>query len=677
MSAICSRFFKKLPALSVAISIGLGTQPAFAANSQEELVPHDTQFYFGTGRPVAVDDLFSLLPDVFTEETISEFLPETGDSESQKKFLQLLADFVENPTTYTELWGLGDELQFSAYSIGLLPVLRIAADDKKFESAIFELEANGDLEFQKISHKGLDVRIIASQEESASEPTIDEPSAAEIKLAEDAVADVVEKSDVATEQLAEANANLEAAKAANDASGIASAANDIADAANQVAALQKQRNDLESDLSELNQKKLDAAKLKGGSDKSGPGLVVAADGTDIVVAFSYDAYDPDLLDQLLGLSKPEQSLAATGKLKDIRKDWNYGDEMALFVDFGLLAESFTGGDTEAARQLNKLKSFDNGMAADLDRLSQEPCKSEIRQMAAHWPMAVSGNRRFDVSEDRVRVDGHFAMLVEHELLRETLQLMRGVVPVSQSVSDAMLSLGLGLNVDDLPTLSAKVSELVGQLDYNCEAFTGLNELAANDISSMSLGAMVFSGMARGLKGLSFNLYDTDIDTESSSVPVKGVDAAIAIATEDPANLLQTMRLVPHLSILSDLPTDGTAMPLNDLLSVPVPDGVELFAAVKGKNVVIYTGEKATDFANRVGGSGNEGFLFTTINTEKILDKLSSVADALPAELSDDENIDSAMQLLEGYPRGSVSYKIDFTDKGIEVESASDIVRANK
>ena len=129
--------------------------------------------------------------------------------------------------------------------------------------------------------------------------------------------------------------------------------------------------------------------------------------------------------------------------------------------------------------------------------------------------------------------------------------------------------------------------------------------------------------------------------------------------------------------MSDLPTDGTAMSLNDLLSVPVPDGVELFAAVKGKNVVIYTGEKATDFANRVGGSGNEGFRFTTINTEKILDKLSSVADALPAELSDDENIDSAMQLLEGYPRGSVSYKIDFTDKGIEVESASDIVRANK
>ena len=79
----------------------------------------------------------------------------------------------------------------------------------------------------------------------------------------------------------------------------------------------------------------------------------------------------------------------------------------------------------------------------------------------------------------------------------------------------------------------------------------------------------------------------------------------------------------------------------------------------------------------MGGSGNEGLLFTTINTEKILDKLNSVVDSLPAELTDDENLNSAMQLMEGYPRGSISYKIDFTDRGIEIESASDITRADK
>ena len=109
-------------------------------------------------------------------------------------------------------------------------MLRIAADDRKFESAISRLETENDIEFQKISHKGIDVRIIAQEDKPSSEPKINEPSASEIKLAEDTVAAVLKNSEIAEEELEVANAKLAAAKEANDASGIASAANDIADA---------------------------------------------------------------------------------------------------------------------------------------------------------------------------------------------------------------------------------------------------------------------------------------------------------------------------------------------------------------------------------------------------------------------------------------------------------------
>ena len=103
MSAIGNLFCRKLPALSVAVSIGLIAQPVFASNSQVELVPHDTAFYFGTGRPVAVDNFFALIPDIFNEETLSDFLPESENQESQKKFLQQLVDFFENPAEYLSL----------------------------------------------------------------------------------------------------------------------------------------------------------------------------------------------------------------------------------------------------------------------------------------------------------------------------------------------------------------------------------------------------------------------------------------------------------------------------------------------------------------------------------------------------------------------------------------------
>ena len=314
--------------------------------------------------------------------------------------------------------------------------------------------------------------------------------------------------------------------------------------------------------------------------------------------------------------------------------------------------------------------------AEFEALATDPCKAEIRQFAEHMPMVVSGNRRFEVSDESLNYDSHFAVVLNNEPLRDTLKLLRGAIPASQSGSEAMLSMGLGLDVDTAPQLSAQLTEIISSINYECEVFEGINDLAKTDVSSLSLGALMFGGMARGVKGINLNIYDGDIDA-NAAIPVKGIDGAIAIAAEDPAALLQTLRILPQMSMFSDLPLDGTPLMLNDRIPVPLPEGAEIFAAVKDKNIVLFSGAEAEDYANRLGGNGEEGFIFSTVNTSKLISKLKQVVEQLPQRSQDSKQLDQVEKFMQSYPIGNISYKIDFTDRGIEMESVGQIERQKK
>jgi len=122
-------------------------QSAHASNRQLELVPHDTAFYFGTGKPVAVEDLFAVVPNFFKKRgKIFENAMNSAKSDEQRQFLEQLSAFFDDPAKVTRDWGLGDELHFSAYAVGLQPVFRIEGDSEQFEAAIAKLEAKHEFE---------------------------------------------------------------------------------------------------------------------------------------------------------------------------------------------------------------------------------------------------------------------------------------------------------------------------------------------------------------------------------------------------------------------------------------------------------------------------------------------------------------------------------------------------
>jgi len=217
------RYRNTLKAVSAAVALALAvSQPALAANNQVELVPDDTLFYFGTGKPVPVEDFFSLLPSAFSPELIKLMLP--------------------------------------AYTIGIMPVFRIAGEGEKFEAAFARATAEHAENLETLTHKGIDVQIAPLDDKATDAPSDGGPSISSLKNTktdlESGLAEYAEENAA----LDAANANLDAAKESNNASGIAEAANQIAQAADTVAKTTLRVTETEQELATLDTQISDAEK---------------------------------------------------------------------------------------------------------------------------------------------------------------------------------------------------------------------------------------------------------------------------------------------------------------------------------------------------------------------------------------------------------------------------------
>ncbi len=561
-----------------------------AKDSHSAYIPADTPFYIGTEEGFPVEVMLAFAPSA------SIPMPEDSDSEGQE-IIEALNDFMGNLETILPEWGVGENLNFSTYAVGLYPVVRIAlADTKKFNAQLAALETEHNLKPQAIDRPGFDIRLYGENSLAA----LDKDDA-----------------ETATEK-----------EAANDSVAEAAAA---------------------------------------------PGVVIATSDTDLVIALVSNAGEAAQLDRVIGIDKPDATMAQSGKLDKIKKRWGYGDQYAGFIDTSVVTDILTSNKSQASKDIAALNESDADSRAFFEMMQSEPCRGEINSVSDNWPMVVMGLQDMNVSEDEISYVSHMATEIGHTQLKETLKLVRGVLPASQSAAKALISIGLGISVDSLTQFVGQLTGLLTSIKYECELLTDLNKLATADLSAASMGVVMFGGMARGVEGVSFNIFDIIFSDDGGSDPIKGADLALVLNAKDPQVLVQTLQMMPQLGILSQLPLDGSEISLNDMLPVPVPEGVELKAAVKDKNIVIFGGEKASEYVGRLAGNGEGGFFRAQIDTANIIDKVTSVMQMMGQS---SEQLEDTMAYMKGYPKGTIDYTVDFTDNGIELLSTAVIDRSN-
>jgi hypothetical protein len=633
---------------SVLCTALLGTwltfSPLAVASEQDNYIPADTLFYMGTGAPLPVEHLFALMPD---------FAKLREDDEPSR--LDGLSGYLKDPASKLAAWGIEGEVAFSAYTVGVSPVLRVSlSDTEKFLQELNNYERKRELGSDERQQDGWTIKLYSFDSlRGRDTPTSDEQSAENPSPALD---------DTAIDAAADANEAADANAAADDTATNTAAAKEIS-----------VNGSTNNPVSSATATATDATNTADGSEASegetsddAPQLtlVVGVSDKDVVFGMVANTADDALIESVLGISKPETSIEADGKLKELRKQWGYGDELASFIDFEQIAAVLTDASNPVARQLQDAGLLTPRMLGYLEQMRSEPCRTEVTQLVSNWPRTVAGYRQFDISDKQVEFNSHAAVVIAHEKLRETLKLFRGLLPSSQSSNEPMLSLGLGLTVDNLAQALGQLNEMAATVRYQCQALYPLNSLAASDLSAVSMGVVMFGGMARGVRGMSVNIFDADVDPAAGVSAVKAIDTAIAVSADDPAMLLGTLKMLPQFGAVGDLPVDGSEVDVTHAFPLPLPEGTEIKAAMKGNNIVLYSGEKSTDFANRLAQNETEGFLRGTANTKLILEKLTSSL----ANVGDEKNREQITGILDRYLQGELMYSLEFTDNGIEIVS---------
>lgn len=275
--------------------------------------------------------------------------------------------------------------------------------------------------------------------------------------------------------------------------------------------------------------------------------LVIRDGEVIVSSLDHELLET-VVPYLVGAKKPGRSLAETGTLRDMTRQYGYERHGLGYVDLAGAVRSFAG-----------IREPDPVTAAVLDWNDassdqySEVCREEFDELVASAPRAVFGFQEFS----RQSVQVHGGLELDSELAN---QLAGTVTPLpglrTDAFDEAAISLGFGLNVAKLnQVLNKHASEVVDE-PYECQSLDSLNSWAQRfEQRPVPTFVSQLKGATLMLEGLEF---------DSGQYVPNDIEAIGLIRSSNPQGLLgQLQMFVPGLA-QADVSADGVPVALQQL-----------------------------------------------------------------------------------------------------------------
>jgi len=289
--------------------------------------------------------------------------------------------------------------------------------------------------------------------------------------------------------------------------------------------------------------------IVGAEDVQG---LIAIQGRHLVATLAPTSADEALKRRLLGLDRPESSLAASGELAALNSAEGYLPYGSGWVDL---------------RRVVALIDRDPGYQAFAKLATETPpaldatCRAEAEAIVAHMPRASFGYTALDA--------GHMTMRSLLELdpaLAQSVQALAVPPPGSASTASGLLDLSLSVPVLKLKDFVEKQADAIIAAPYRCEALAFLNG-GATDLKA-KIGQTVPPPLS-DLTGLRISL-----DRFGWTADKPDFAAKLLVASGDPATLVSMAQLaVPALRDVQIRP-DGTPV---DLALPPEAAGFVEFA----------------------------------------------------------------------------------------------------
>ncbi|MDU9048512.1 MAG: hypothetical protein Q3M30_06655 [Candidatus Electrothrix sp. Rat3] len=375
----------------------------------------------------------------------------------------------------------------------------------------------------------------------------------------------------------------------------------------------------------------------------------------------------------LGQQKPEKTLAESGRVEALQKQYKLHPTFVGYIDHQQLITGLTTKEGNSiARMMQKLVPQLQGSAELselLEELQTQGCRNDMTEIGNNWPKTVFGYTALELDAAPSRIDSLMVIENKDKAFLDGLQSIRGVVPqyaAGNSVEKQAIAAGIGFNVEKIaPFLTARWTTIT-QKQYSCSF---LQEMQENTKSQQPAALALMTGMAPGVQGLAFSLMSLELEetTEAGGTPMpKSIDALISLAVKNPTNLVQMMSaFFPPLAELQ-LPADGTPVQL----PLPLPLSFPVMAAINGSHLTVYAGEKSQALAQGLRSEtldASRGLMAVDIDYGKYYGLIGDALIGLDIPEAQQNETKAVFEAMKN-AKMRVQMNMDVTDRGIEVKA---------
>jgi hypothetical protein len=313
-------------------------------------------------------------------------------------------------------------------------------------------------------------------------------------------------------------------------------------------------------------------------DKVDLQALLAIEGKQAVIALLPGDADKGLLREALGLDKPKQSLADSGRLQKLADQRGYQPYVVGYVDFTRLPALLAGPSDPLLKALR-------GAAAKQGKTKPWPltaaCQPDLERMAARMPMISFGYTRLDPN--------HMDQRTDIDLASDISKAFSGVkvkVPGLGGGLDAPFDAALALPVKELRTFLVAQAQAVTSKPFSCPAFAKLNQ----SFGKMQMGAarLAMPGIA-DLRGIRMSV---DSFTPAAPGQKPQGQGRVLIASNNPQGLLALAQSVLRPLAQLQIKNDGTPVALPAQLTAMLKQPAWLAMTDNALAIGIGSGEDA-------------------------------------------------------------------------------------
>lgn len=398
-------------------------------------------------------------------------------------------------------------------------------------------------------------------------------------------------------------------------------------------------------------------------------LLVATDGNWVTVTLNGELISEKDLKVAFALEKPEQSLHASGKVQAIKSQHNFLPHSIAYIDHQELVTAFTSKEGNAlARMLSKLADK-NASNDDLNEIRSTECRTEMSEIASSWPRTVIGLKEMTITEDRSYMEASMIVESNNSPLMTALASMQGYIP-SYLKESQVLGFGFGIDANKInPALSSIWSNTLNT-EYKCKP---LQNMQTSLRQSNPAALAMFTGMVQGVKGVGFAIKDFAIDLNGHRPDLTYLDALVTLSADNPEVLFNMAKtFAPHLASV-ELPADGSAVDLSAYMP-PNPNSAQLqpMLALKGKHLVIYTGERSRETAEALQSEQpvSNGVMNLSADYKRFFTPLVPVM-----QMNAGPEVAEQFNILKDIDM-KIRMDVTFSEKGIEMNTVADMKGMN-